>query len=587
MVLSRITRISMTATLVLAAVVLPVTSANATDPCDTGPRLSGTFVQPALIDGWTNTQLNTEFGHLDDACIDTHILQWTADSGAHTAIFDTGLSGYTQNTSTDVVDRLLSKAEAWDKSVIVGLQVNQECFTKGVSDLTWLGDQADVAMALADELYDNYGDYESFDGWYLPFEVDNLNFQTSTQWDRLGAFYDEVIDHLHTLAPGLPVVVAPFYNDALSGTISPATWQDMWESILGDADIDIISLQDGVGAGHAAVGDLADWFSATRAAITAARPATQLISDTETFIFGPGGLQPMPLNSVIADLQAVSTYVDDYWAFAYDHYQSPLSVPAAYHATYLDYLDTGVVESTAPGTPISLSASASGSQVINLTWTAPTDNIGVAGYQIFRGGSLVAVKQGATSGWSDSQLDGSTLYSYTVKAFDAAGNLSAATSAATATTGAAPSYSNTWSTSKTYTSSVAANASYPDTGGTELTDGTRGAALYGAAWQGRNAVGSYSFTVDLGTSRSIGLVETGWLQVRGDYVFLPPSVTIETSPNGTTWTTRGTITTPAVTDGLQVKNYRLLGLTGSARYVRVTVDGGSAWTMLDEILVKG
>ncbi|MEZ5190889.1 MAG: hypothetical protein R2717_08685 [Schumannella sp.] len=42
-----------------------------------------------------------------------------------------------------------------------------------------------------------------------------------------------------------------------------------------------------------------------------------------------------------------------------------------------------------------------------------------------------------------------------------------------------------------------------------------------------------------------------------------------------------------MTDGLQVKNYRLLGLSVNARCVRVTVDGGSAWTMLDEILVKG
>jgi len=215
MVLSRITRISATIAVVAAAVALPVTSAIASDPCDTGPRLTGTFVQPALIDGWSNAQLDNEFGHLDDACIDTHVLQWTADSGAHTAIFDTGLSGYTQNTSTDVVDRLLSTAE------------------------------------------------------------------------------------------------------------------------------------------------------------------------------------------------------------------------------------------------------------------------------------------------------------------------------------------------------------------------------------GRNAAGTYSFTVDLGVSRSIGLVETGWLQVRGDYVFLPPSVKVETSTDALIWTTRGTITEPAVTDSLQVKNYRLLVLTASARYVRVTVDGGSAWTMLDEILIKG
>jgi len=574
-------------TLVVGAVVLPASAASATDPCDTAPRLSGTFVQPALIDGWTNGQLDDEFEHLDDACIDTHVLQWTADSGAHTTIYDTGLPGYTQNTATDVIDRLLASAESWDKSVIVGLQVNHDWFTKGVSDLTWLGNEADFAKDLADELYDWYGDYDSFDGWYLPFEVDNLNFPTSTQWDRLGAFYDDVIDHLNTISPGLPVVVAPFYNDGLAGTIDPATWEDMWESILGDAAIDVIALQDGVGAGHAKVSDLADWFSATRDAIDTARPTTQLISDAETFVFGPGGLQPMPLAGVIADLEAVETYVDGNWAFAYDHYQSPLSVPAVYHATYLDYLENGVLDASAPGTPTSLAATAAGSQSISLTWTAPSDNLGVAGYRIVRDGSLVAITHGATPGWADSQLDGSTSYSYTVTAFDAAGNVSAASGTASATTAADPTYSNTWSTGASYTSTVAAHASYPDTGGTELTDGVRGAALYGSAWQGRNAPGTYSFTLDLGAVRSIGAVETGWLQVRNDYVFLPPSVTVETSTTGSTWTHAGTITLPAVTDALQVKQYRLLGLSATARYVRVTVDGGTAWTMLDEILVRG
>lgn len=94
-------------------------AAVAVDPCSTSPRLGGTFVQPALIDGWSNAQLDSEFGHLADACIDTQVLQWTADSGAQTAIYDTELPGFTQNTSTDVVDRLLAGAEASDASVIV------------------------------------------------------------------------------------------------------------------------------------------------------------------------------------------------------------------------------------------------------------------------------------------------------------------------------------------------------------------------------------------------------------------------------------------------------------------------------------
>jgi len=88
-------------------------------------------------------------------------------------------------------------------------------------------------------------------------------------------------------------------------------------------------------------------------------------------------------------------------------------------------------------------------------------------------GDLVATKHCSTSGFTDQQLDGSTSYSYTVKAFDGAGNLSAASATANVTTPAAPTYATNWAAGKTYTSTVAANASYPDTGGVELTDGVK------------------------------------------------------------------------------------------------------------------
>lgn len=583
----RILRVVALAALVSALIVVPATAASASG-CTATPRFSGTFIQPALIDDWTDLELDDELEVLDEACIDTQILQWTADSKAGTAIYDTGLDGVTQSTSTDVIDRLLETAEDWDKSVFVGLQVNPDWFAVSADDQAWLDTEAEFAKDLADELFDWYGAYDSFDGWYLPFEMDNLNFPTSTEWNRMADFYNDVIGHLHTISPGFPVMVAPFYNDGLGGTQTPGQWQTMWESILAGSPIDIIALQDGVGAGHASVGDLADWFEATRDAIDAVRPATLLYSDAETFVFGPSGLQPMAVSGFVADMEAVETYIDGYFAFAYDHYQSPqVVVSPYYHATYLAYIDTGSMDATAPGTPTSLAATATNSQSITLSWTAPSDNIGIAGYQVLRGGSLVAIAHGASGSFVDSQLDGSTSYSYTVKAFDAAGNLSSASSVASATTPAAPAYSNNWSSGRNYTATVAADASYPDTGGAELTDGARGGVVYGAVWQGRNAPGSYSFTVDLGSNRSIGSVETGWLQVRGDYVFLPPSVEIATSTDGITFTTRGTITIPPVTDANQVKSYRLLSTAVMARYVRMTIDGGSAWTMLDEIEVRG
>ncbi len=78
-----------------------------------------------------------------------------------------------------------------------------------------------------------------------------------------------------------------------------------------------------------------------------------------------------------------------------------------------------------------LSSSVSSSQ-INLTWTASTDNLGVAGYTIYR--DELEVDTSPTNSYSDTGLSPSTTYTYTVSAYDAEGNESSQSSSASATT---------------------------------------------------------------------------------------------------------------------------------------------------------
>ena len=95
---------------------------------------------------------------------------------------------------------------------------------------------------------------------------------------------------------------------------------------------------------------------------------------------------------------------------------------------------TQAPDTTAPSAPTGLVASAVTSSSATLSWTASTDNYGVAGYYVYRNGTQIAAPT-ATS-YTDSSLSPSTTYSYTVKAADAAGNLSAASAALGVTTGA-------------------------------------------------------------------------------------------------------------------------------------------------------
>ena len=89
-------------------------------------------------------------------------------------------------------------------------------------------------------------------------------------------------------------------------------------------------------------------------------------------------------------------------------------------------------DTTAPSVPTGLTATAVSSSQINLSWNASTDNVGVTGYRVYRGGTQIATITGTS--YQNTGLTAATTYSYTVAAYDAAGNVSAQSSSVSATT---------------------------------------------------------------------------------------------------------------------------------------------------------
>jgi ABC-type glycerol-3-phosphate transport system permease component len=78
------------------------------------------------------------------------------------------------------------------------------------------------------------------------------------------------------------------------------------------------------------------------------------------------------------------------------------------------------VDKTVPSSPKDLAAVAASDTEVDLSWSASTDDTGVAGYNVFRDADLIA-SVGSTS-WSDLGLAAGSSHSYTVDAFDAALN---------------------------------------------------------------------------------------------------------------------------------------------------------------------
>jgi len=123
------------------------------------------------------------------------------------------------------------------------------------------------------------------------------------------------------------------------------------------------------------------------------------------------------------------------------------------------YLVTGSTpppDTTPPTVPGSLTATAVSSSEIDLTWSASTDNVGVAGYKIYRNGNSVPIASVTTgTSYADEGLTASTTYTYNVSAYDAAGNESAqSTPPVSATTLSAGSGTTTYISDLTWTSAT-------------------------------------------------------------------------------------------------------------------------------------
>jgi fibronectin type 3 domain-containing protein len=93
------------------------------------------------------------------------------------------------------------------------------------------------------------------------------------------------------------------------------------------------------------------------------------------------------------------------------------SVGVNFHDAIVSPKDTA--SPSIPANPTGVSGAPTGAFV---SWGGSTDNVGVAGYRVFRDGVRVATT--AQAYYQDAGLIGSTLYSYAVVAFDVAGNVS-------------------------------------------------------------------------------------------------------------------------------------------------------------------
>ncbi|CAD0001872.1 M4 family metallopeptidase [Flavobacterium chungangense] len=213
----------------------------------------------------------------------------------------------------------------------------------------------------------------------------------------------------------------------------------------------------------------------------------------------------------------------------------------AFYAVGVGAAYSSSTDTTAPTAPASLAASGTTGTTTNLSWTASTDNVAVTGYNIYQGTTLKG--SSTTTTYAVTGLSALTAYSFSVKAKDAAGNLSASSNTVNITTTAA---------TVTYCTSQGNSAADERIGkvvfGTinNTSTGTTGYENYTAV--STNAARGTAYTITITPSWTSSVYSEGYavfIDYNQDGDFADSGETVWTKATSTTTPVTGTITIPA------------------------------------------
>jgi chitodextrinase len=207
---------------------------------------------------------------------------------------------------------------------------------------------------------------------------------------------------------------------------------------------------------------------------------------------------------------------------------------------YTVNIQAGTADTTPPTAPTSLTATGTTQTATNLSWTASTDNVGVTGYEVYQDGVLKTTV--TTTSYAVTGLTSATAYTFSVKAKDAAGNLSASSNNANVTT-----LSNSVSYCASQGNSVADEKIGRVQFGTIDNTSTGGTGYTNFTSISTNATRGATYTITITPSWTSTVYSEGyavWIDYNGDGDFTDSGEQVWTKAASTTTPVSGSFTIP-------------------------------------------
>jgi len=309
----------------------------------TNPYLNGIFFQiygshnALSVNDWEQ-----KFQDMKNVGMDTAIIQFVARDNI--CYYNSSL-GFISQEYTNILPNFLTAADNQGISVIVPAYYDSDWFSQGKNS-SFLATNLIRNSNIIGEMVTNFNltNYSSFYGWYIPYEIDNYMFTLPADENKLINFMNGIADYCKQMTPGKIVTGAPFFNTNAS-CWGPDEFESHWKNFFnGIPNLDVMILQDCIGAEHAGFIDMGPYFNAARNACLAYN--RELWTDLEIFS-----------NSHASDISTVKTqllierpYTEKIISFEYLSYMDKNGTPDAqqFYSNYSKYYDSPCSDTNAP-----------------------------------------------------------------------------------------------------------------------------------------------------------------------------------------------------------------------------------------------
>jgi hypothetical protein len=276
-------------------------------------RIEGTFIQyQDWMMGMDEAAWRRELDAMRGAGVDLVIVQWLAHENKRFIPAD--------SAACDPTRVILEYADEHRMRVFLGLATIDRWHER-ITYPNYLERAAAQSMHLAGQAWARYGRHPSFAGWYVPQELRYYDFKPE-HVAALRGFLRRQSDHYRGLSGGKTVAVSA----CLAQSTSPEQYRTLFAEMLAGSGVDVLILQDGVGANRwekRMDTKVVPYFRVMRE--VCGEEEIALWSDIEIFRHRATGRgrEPAPIERVLAQIEAESPFVSSFVMFDFFHYMSP------------------------------------------------------------------------------------------------------------------------------------------------------------------------------------------------------------------------------------------------------------------------